>query len=116
MENNNWATHPKTSDGQFACLDCKGSGKIQLLAWKNLPEEIRPCYGCKGTGYYVEYLLLKIGCERGQSSQYKNSFETLKKWVEANSTCKTCHGCQGKTPGGTDCEECGLVGTQPWGG
>ena len=30
--------------------------------------------------------------------------------------CGTCHGNSRNTPGGGTCDECGLIGSQPWGG
>jgi hypothetical protein len=109
-----------TPQGQFGCPRCFGSGKFNLGRWNDKEKKIEPnfipCISCGETGLLCEYQR-RVVCSRNYDAEtLRSDKEMLLNWIKKNSTCKTCRGNQGSTPGGCPCEECGLIGTQPWGG
>lgn len=106
---------PRTKEGFYACTSCKGM-KINPM-WD--------CISCKvyqseheffSTGLRVDELANHIIHEKNLHSQTKKYYKILGDSVKKNSTCSKCCGDQDKTPGGIECEECGIIGMAPWGG
>lgn len=60
----------------------------------------------------------KYWAERVQPriDRLQKEIEQLEEHIKKISTCTKCGGDRDKTLGAFNCEECGLSGTQPWGG
>lgn len=109
----NWKENGLTADGQFACDICNGTKQMIVnVATKKLGE----CGWCNGTGYMVDCLNTQLGWAKNDTNRERENFKKLEEWVRRTSKCSKCQGNSYKTPGGCPCEECGLEGTQPWGG
>lgn len=109
-----------TKDGQFGCPDCNGTGLTNHnYNWDGDREtnpHWYPCFFCEGTGYLYEYYKRKLFFEERHHKDTQKEFDDILKWIETTSKCKTCKGKQFNTFGGGKCDECGLIGTMPWGG
>lgn len=105
--NINWKSYGFTEDGMIACDLCEGKKKVH---------HFDGCPGCGSTGYLLDVLKFNAEYENHKYERSNNDFKYLKSFIEKTSQCKTCKGVQHKTMGGCPCEECGLLGTQPWGG
>ena len=108
-KNESWEKCPKTKDGQFGCLACRGTGENPL------PMGGR-CFCCNGSGYMIDWVNFNKKAEIGQHNDTRKELRELKDWIKTTSKCSLCHGDSYKTFGGTPCKECGLIGSQPWGG
>ena len=109
-----------TPQEQFGCPKCFGSGKYDLGRWDEVKECIEshliPCIWCKETGLLCEYQRQELCSKSYENIGLEKENKVLLEWIKKNSTCTTCHGQTERTPGATNCVECGLFGTQPWGG
>ena len=105
--NINWKSYGFTEDGMIACDLCEGKKKVH---------HFDGCPGCSSSGYLFDCLKHNAEVQYHKYERSNNDFKYLKSFIEKNSQCTTCKGVQHNTMGGCPCEECGLLGTQPWGG
>jgi hypothetical protein len=112
------------------CPCCGGLGKFYQLT-QDKPMNGNIIYDEDGFAQFDDVVAVYCVCDDGTYIGYQESklrqlqnnlervgkdLQDLVSWIAETSTCKTCKGNQRATPGGCHCEECGLVGTAPWGG
>lgn len=108
-----WSKIGLTDDGQFGCKICKGK---KVFSFSFNPAKTDKCGACEGTGYMVEYLSQDVRLLENEKKKLRDDYKKLEDWVKSTSKCTLCKGDSYKTFGGCPCKECGLEGTQPWGG
>lgn len=108
---------PTEFDKKLHCHTCKGKG---CFIWEGQDQPPPECDRCNGTGevlVYYETIVKELRYRNARDhDRMIHERDGLLDWIKENSTCKTCLGVPGKTWGGSNCKECGLVGTQPWPG
>jgi len=105
-----WSKLPLTEDGQFACWYCKGTKVLSLGKMHG------KCWCCGGSGYQIDVVMESYTFEKSAHESTRQELKKLKDWVAKTSKCTVCQGNSYNTLGGIDCPECGLAGSQPWGG